>query len=133
MPEDLLLRPRFIQEQQAVFERLCQDLAGLAGLHVVIGHVLARQDRLYNAATVVCEGRVLGSYCKRELPNYSVFDEQRYFSAHGEAFGFTVKGVRFGLNICEDIWSQRRGAGGKGRFGHCILQGMVLARRVQYW
>ncbi len=106
-PEDLLLRPRFIQEQQAVFERLCQDLAGLAGLHVVIGHVLARQDRLYNAATVVCEGRVLGSYCKRELPNYSVFDEQRYFSAHGEAFGFTVKGVRFGLNICEDIWFER--------------------------
>src|SRR5690606_17910717 len=79
-PEDLLLRPRFIEAQQAVFERLCQDLAGLAGLHVVIGHVLARQDRLYNAASVVCEGRVLGSYCKRELPNYSVFDEQRYFS-----------------------------------------------------
>ncbi|ARP76797.1 NAD+ synthase [Bordetella genomosp. 6] len=106
-PEDLLLRPRFIEAQQAVFERLCQDLAGLAGLHVVIGHVLARQDRLYNAASVVCEGRVLGSYCKRELPNYSVFDEQRYFSAHGEAFGFTVKGVRFGLNICEDIWFER--------------------------
>jgi len=106
-PEDLLLRPRFIEAQQAVFERLCQDLAGLAGLHVVIGHVLARQDRLYNAASVVCEGRVLGSYCKRELPNYSVFDEQRYFSAHGEAFGFTVKGVRFGVNICEDIWFER--------------------------
>ncbi|MBP6706236.1 MAG: NAD+ synthase, partial [Achromobacter sp.] len=106
-PEDLLLRPLFVQTQQDVLDRLRQDLAGLAGLHVLVGHVLARQGRLYNAASVLCEGRVLGTYCKRELPNYSVFDEQRYFSAHGEALVFNVKGVRFGVNICEDIWFDR--------------------------
>ena len=106
-PEDLLLRPLFVQTQQDVLDRLRQDLAGLAGLHVLVGHVQARQGRLYNAASVLCEGRVLGTYCKRELPNYSVFDEQRYFSAHGEALVFNVKGVRFGVNICEDIWFDR--------------------------
>ena len=46
-------------------------------------------------------------HLQRELPNYSVFDEQRYFSAHGEALVFNVKGVRFGVNICEDIWFDR--------------------------
>lgn len=106
-PEDLLLRPLFVQTQQDVLDRLRHDLAGLAGLHVLVGHVQARQGRLYNAASVLCEGRVLGTYCKRELPNYSVFDEQRYFSAHGEALVFNVKGVRFGVNICEDIWFDR--------------------------
>ena len=90
-PEDLLLRPLFVQTQQDVLDRLRQDLAGLAGLHVLVGHVQARQGRLYNAASVLCEGRVLGTYCKRELPNYSVFDEQRYFSAHGEALVFNVR------------------------------------------
>ena len=89
-PEDLLLRPLFVQTQQDVLDRLRQDLAGLAGLHVLVGHVQARQGRLYNAASVLCEGRVLGTY-KRELPNYSVFDEQRYFSAHGEALVFNVR------------------------------------------
>ena len=90
-PEDLLLRPLFVQTQQDVLDRLRHDLAGLAGLHVLVGHVQARQGRLYNAASVLCEGRVLGTYCKRELPNYSVFDEQRYFSAHGEALVFNVR------------------------------------------
>ena len=104
-PEDLLLRPLFVQTQQDVLDRLRHDLAGLAGLHVLVGHVQARQG--HNAASVLCEGRVLGTYCKRELPNYSVFDEQRYFSAHGEALVFNVKGVRFGVNICEDIWFDR--------------------------
>jgi len=66
--------------------------------------VLARDGRLYNAATVLCEGRVVGTYCKRELPNYSVFDEQRYFAAADQPLVFEAKGVRFGVNICEDIW-----------------------------
>ena len=53
-PEDLLLRPLFVQTQQDVLDRLRQDLAGLAGLHVLVGHVQARQGRLYNAASVLC-------------------------------------------------------------------------------
>ena len=103
-PEDLLLRPRFLDDAQAAFEALRQELAGLAGLHVVLGHETRRGGKLYNAASVLCEGRVLGTYCKRELPNYAVFDEQRYFVADTTPLVFEVKGVRFGVNICEDVW-----------------------------
>lgn len=103
-PEDLLLRPHFVDSQEAALDQLRRDAAGLAGLHLVVGHVLAEGENLYNAATVLCEGRVVGVYRKRELPNYSVFDEQRYFIAADDALVFEVKGVRFGVNICEDIW-----------------------------
>jgi NAD+ synthase (glutamine-hydrolysing) len=117
-PEDLLLRPLFVSEQQQQLDELRRELAGLKGLHVVVGHVdgdargapaYAFADRngqrmLYNAASVLCEGRVLGTYRKRELPNYSVFDEQRYFTADGTPLTFEVKGVRFAVAICEDIW-----------------------------
>ncbi|GAB1578921.1 NAD+ synthase [Bordetella petrii] len=106
-PEDLLLRPHFVERQEAALARLRQDTAGLAGLHLLVGHVLARGGKLYNAATVLCEGKVVGAYCKRELPNYSVFDEQRYFSADDQPLVFEAKGVRFGVNICEDIWFDR--------------------------
>jgi len=103
-PEDLLLRPHFVERQEAALDQLRQDTAGLAGLHLLVGHVLARGGRLYNAATVLCEGRVVGAYCKRELPNYSVFDEPRYFAAADAPLVFEAGGVRFGVNICEDIW-----------------------------
>jgi NAD+ synthase (glutamine-hydrolysing) len=117
-PEDLLLRPLFVSEQQQQLDELRRDLAELKGLHVVVGHVdgdarsapaYAFDDKsgrhvLHNAASVLFEGRILGTYRKRELPNYSVFDEQRYFTADGKPFTFEVKGVRFGVAICEDIW-----------------------------
>lgn len=106
-PEDLLLRPLFIERQHAELAALAQSLADLPGLHVLVGHVERREGRLYNAASVLMGGKVLGTYCKRELPNYSVFDEQRYFSPDGAPLVFAVKGVRFGVNICEDIWFDR--------------------------
>ena len=103
-PEDLLLRPTFVQAQERALDGLRADLAELPGLHVVVGHVQSREGRLYNAASVLADGRVLGTYCKRELPNYSVFDEQRYFTPDGTPQVFQVKGLVFGLNICEDLW-----------------------------
>jgi len=106
-PEDLLLRPHFLDAADAALDALRADLAGLAGLHVVVGHPLRRDGRLYNAASVLCAGRVAASYCKRELPNYSVFDEARYFTADETSCVFDVKGVRFGVNICEDAWFGR--------------------------
>ena len=106
-PEDLLLRPSFVTRQLAVLEQLRADLAGLAGLHVVVGHVAADAQGLYNAASVLCEGRLIGTYRKQELPNYAVFDEQRYFEAGSEPLVFTVKDVRLGVVICEDIWFDR--------------------------
>ena len=105
-PEDLLLRPDFVQRCEATLHALCQDLSPLRGMHVVVGHVCQTQEGLRNAASVLVDGTVLGTYFKQELPNYSVFDEKRYFTSGTEAFGFSVNGVRFGINICEDIWGE---------------------------
>jgi len=106
-PEDLLRRPRFLDDADAALDALRDELAGLAGLHVLVGHPLRRDGRLYNAASVLCAGRVVATYCKRELPNYSVFDEARYFTVDETPCVFDVKGVRFGVNICEDAWFAR--------------------------
>lgn len=103
-PEDLLLRPHFVERQDAALAQLREDTASLTGLHIVVGHVTVEGEQLFNAASVLCEGRVVGTYRKRELPNYSVFDEQRYFTSAQDVLVFETKGVRFGVNICEDIW-----------------------------
>lgn len=105
-PEDLLLRPDFVERCQTILRTLCQDLSGLQGMHVVVGHVCQTPEGLRNAASVLVDGAMLGTYFKQELPNYSVFDEKRYFTPGIEAFGFSVDGVRFGINICEDIWGE---------------------------
>ncbi|HUH86775.1 MAG TPA: NAD+ synthase [Pusillimonas sp.] len=103
--EDLFLRGEFIRRHDKVFAQLCAHLHELGNeLHVVVGHVKRIDNKLYNVASVVAEGRVLVSYCKHELPDYGVFDEERYFSAGREPAVFDVKGVRFGLNVCEDAW-----------------------------
>ncbi len=103
-PEDLLLRPSFIDQCDQVLNELRTGLSGLTGLHVVVGHVTSQNGLLRNSASVLVDGAVLGTYFKRELPNYAVFDEQRYFEPGEQAFTFNVNGVCFGVNICEDIW-----------------------------
>ena len=120
-PEDLLLRPAFTDENERVLTRLCTELAQFDGLHVVVGHVRALEFGLMNAASVLCNGRVLGTYYKRELPNYSVFDEKRYFSPGSHTLTFDVNGVSFGINICEDAWfeSAPRAAAEEG--ARCLL------------
>lgn len=105
-PEDLALRDDFYAENGRVLDALRARLP--AGLTVVVGHPL--QDpgrdsgRRFNAAAVLRDGQIIARYCKRELPNYSVFDELRIFSPGQAACVFEVDGVRCGLNICEDIW-----------------------------
>jgi NAD+ synthase (glutamine-hydrolysing) len=120
--EDLFLRPAFIDGCDDALNALAQGTAELKGLCIVVGHPSrvasvngAQRDRsvstarLYNAASVLCEGRVLLTYAKRELPNYQVFDERRYF-VPGQSVGvFDVTGaggerLRCGLLICEDAW-----------------------------
>ena len=103
-PEDLLLRPAFVEDCERTLGLLCTELAVMKGMHVVVGHVCLSQGRLRNAASVLVDGKVLGTYFKKELPNYSVFDEKRYFEPGESALCFSVQGVRFGVNICEDIW-----------------------------
>lgn len=103
-PEDLLLRPAFVSKVQAVLDELTSSLTQFPGLHVVVGHPHLASGRLRNAASVLLDGKAIGIYFKRELPNYAVFDEQRHFLSDGQPFTFDVQGVRFGVNICEDIW-----------------------------
>jgi NAD+ synthase (glutamine-hydrolysing) len=104
-PEDLLLRPSFYARSQQQLQALAAELADLRGLHVVVGHPLAENGKRYNAASVLVDGAVLGTYRKYDLPNDTVFDELRYFDSVDQPFVFEVNGLRFGLNLCEDTWS----------------------------
>jgi NAD+ synthase (glutamine-hydrolysing) len=91
---------------------VARELAGLKGLHVVVGHPhgtairgkSVQVQQRYNAASVLCEGKVLETYAKRELPNYQVFDEYRYFTRGQGTCVFQVEGISVGLLICEDAW-----------------------------
>jgi NAD+ synthase (glutamine-hydrolysing) len=103
-PEDLLLRQSFYAKSAEAFFGLVQDLSGLKDLHVVVGHPLMQDGMCFNAASVIVNGRVLGSYRKYELPNTTVFDEKRYFAPADAPLVFEVKGTRFGVAICEDTW-----------------------------
>jgi len=110
--EDLLLRPAFMAACDDALQTVADALAGLKGLHVVVGHPRGGDERSrsvqvqrrFNAASVLCEGRVVATYAKRELPNYQVFDERRYFTPGHEPCVFEVEGVKVGLLICEDAW-----------------------------
>ncbi len=111
-PEDLLLRPAFMAGCDEAVNRVAAELAGLKGLHVIVGHPTGSEQRgksvsiqkRHNAASVLREGRKIETYAKRELPNYQVFDERRYFTpGHGSCV-FQVEGVSVGLLICEDAW-----------------------------
>ena len=113
--EDLFLRPSFIAACQQAVALVQTELAGLQGMHVVVGHPsgddkrtrsVAVQQR-FNMASVFCEGRLIASYAKRELPNYQVFDERRYFIPGQDACVFEVDGVKIGLLICEDAWFEQ--------------------------
>ncbi|HET7866999.1 MAG TPA: NAD+ synthase [Burkholderiaceae bacterium] len=119
-PEDLLLRPAFLHACDTALADCAAQLADLPGLHVVVGHprilegtgdVRTRSwavQRRINAASVLSGGQIISTYAKRELPNYQVFDERRYFASGRDAglppVVFDVDGVRFGINICEDAW-----------------------------
>ncbi len=110
--EDLFLRPAFIAACDDAVKTVASALAGLKDMVVVVGHPtgggsrtrsVAVQQR-FNAASVLREGEVLATYAKRELPNYQVFDERRYFTPGEGVCVFEVGGVKVGLLICEDAW-----------------------------
>jgi NAD+ synthase (glutamine-hydrolysing) len=99
-PEDLLFKPQFIAENLRSLDKI---VAASSGMSIVVGFVDAKED-IYNAAALIHDGRLAGVYHKIYLPNYGVFDENRYFRAGDECPVYTVGGVRLGINICEDIW-----------------------------
>lgn len=99
-PEDLLLKPQFIKDN---IELLNEIVASSEGMAAVVGFV-DKSDDIYNAAAFICNRKLAGVYHKSFLPNYGVFDEERYFRAGRDYPVFTLNGTRIGINICEDIW-----------------------------
>ena len=117
-PEDLLLKQRFIDDAQEALEAIARHTSEAA---VIVGFPEQENGQLYNAAAVCHRGQIRGIYRKRLLPNYSVFDEKRYF-APGATDGplFEIAGVLVGICVCEDLWFD------EGPFGAQIQSGAVL-------
>ena len=117
-PEDLLFHAGLRHDVEAAVAEIGRGVTGIA---VVIGFPEYEEDRIYNSCAVLKDGKLLARYRKKLLPNYAVFDEERYFKAGKDAAVFKINGIRFGLNICEDVWrpgpvSESRAAGAE-----CVL------------
>jgi NAD+ synthase (glutamine-hydrolysing) len=102
-PEDLLLRPSFLLECEAALQRLAASVDGIVAL---VGWPQSAGSIVYNAVSVLRDRAVEATYRKRELPNYAVFDERRYFEVDpdGGSCVIDIKGIKVGLIICEDLW-----------------------------
>lgn len=100
-PEDLLLRPGLYDRVLFQLERVAQQVAGIT---LIVGYPRRTLAGTFNAAAVISDGQLVAHYHKQQLPNYSVFDEKRYFSHGSEACVVTIAGVPVGITLCEDIW-----------------------------
>lgn len=99
-PEDLLLKPHFIEDNIKSLDKIIKASIDITA---IVGYV-DRNGGIYNSAALVSNGRLVDVYHKKELPNYSVFDEHRYFSVGRRYPVYNMAGVKIGINICEDIW-----------------------------
>ncbi len=102
-PEDLLMRPAFLIDCEAALMQIAKDVRGIVA---VVGWPESAGSVLYNSASVLRDGKLERTYRKRELPNYNVFDERRYFHVDpdGEPCVVDVGGVPVGVLVCEDLW-----------------------------
>ncbi|HEY7658870.1 MAG TPA: NAD+ synthase [Burkholderiales bacterium] len=100
-PEDLLLRADFLEACQHAMDDLAQRVRDIT---LVVGHPRVAGGKCYNSASIVQNGKIVGTYDKQRLPNYTVFDEERYFDPGTASCVCAVNGVNFGVNICEDAW-----------------------------
>ena len=100
-PEDLLFKPQFISENLKVLNEVVRNSTGPT---VVVGFVDAKGNDIYNAAAIIHHGKLAAVYHKVCLPNYGVFDEQRYFKAGSTYPIYLINGLSLGVTICEDIW-----------------------------
>jgi len=112
-PEDLLLRDDFIQQAQQAVDAIAVEVQGI---DLIIGYPQKQGKQLFNTAVVLRDGQRIAEYHKIALPNYGVFDEQRYFQSGQQSSLFSIKNTRLALTICEDIWQpgiieQNRAAG----------------------
>ena len=102
-PEDLVLKPAFQSACRAAIEELARETAD-GGPAVLIGSPWVEDGKLYNACALLDDGRIAALRFKANLPNYGVFDEKRLFARGPAAGPVTVRGIRVGVPICEDIW-----------------------------
>jgi len=100
-PEDLLLRSDFLQEVENALQTISQHASGI---DVILGHPQRSKAKIYNAATLLRDGRQVASYYKQCLPNYGVFNEKRYFSSATAPCIIDIQGIPTAILICEDIW-----------------------------
>jgi NAD+ synthase (glutamine-hydrolysing) len=102
-PEDLVLRPSFVEDNLRALDALAAETAG--GCAVIVGFADQTQDGVRNAAALLRDGAVAARYAKMKLPNYGVFDERRTFVAGDGGVSVTIAGTTLGLSVCEDAWA----------------------------
>ena len=101
-PEDLVLRKDFVDACSKALKKIAK---AVPLIKVIVGHPLKKGSKIYNGASLLFKGKIQGTYFKQTLPNYGVFDENRYFESGDKEFIFTHKGLKIALLICEDAWS----------------------------
>ena len=117
-PEDLLFHSGLRHAVEAGVAEIRKKVRGIA---VVLGFPEYDDGHIYNACAVLHDGQVLAHYRKQMLPNYAVFDEERYFTSGSAAAVFKLNGIRIGLNICEDVWSPGPMAAARAAGAECVL------------
>ena len=117
-PEDLLFH---VGLRYKVENAIAEIRSTVSGIAVLLGYPEYSDGHIYNACSVYSDGEILAHYRKNSLPNYSVFDEERYFTRGEEPSVFTINGVRVGLNICEDVWSSAPMADSRSAGAECVI------------
>jgi NAD+ synthase (glutamine-hydrolysing) len=117
-PEDLLFHAGLRHAVEKSLERIRSAVGGVA---VLVGFPEYEGEHIYNSCAVLSDGAVLAHYRKRCLPNYAVFDEERYFTAGKAPSVFALNGIRVGLHICEDVWQTTPIADSRAAGAECII------------
>jgi NAD+ synthase (glutamine-hydrolysing) len=117
-PEDLLFHAGL---RKRVAQAIAEIRDSVSGIAVLIGFPEYVGDDIYNSCAVYSDGKLLCAYRKNLLPNYRVFDEERYFEAGKQAAVFRLNGIRIGLTICEDVWQRGPIAAARSAGAECII------------
>lgn len=117
-PEDLLYREDFMQANQRALKRIAKAVPNIS---LLVGHPHQAHGRLYNAASLIQGGKIQHTYHKQVLPNYSVFDEERYFKPGNSALVFEHEGQQIGVMICADGWEAEPAAKAKAAGAELLI------------
>ena len=129
-PEDLLFHAGLRHDVEAAVARVRDEVFGIA---ILLGFPEYDDGEIYNACAVLLDGKVVARYRKQLLPNYAVFDEERYFTAGRQPAVFRLNGLRIGLNICEDVWKPEPMGASRAAGAECafVINGSPFEVRSQ--